>query len=140
MKLIGDARTLAYAVLEADSDRESEGLGSIYPRDLGITSSEAYLSYLQKQGYITALPKTGSSMRIANLSRSDSTNSIFVISIGTMRDTHNSIFNLGGYPHYKKGFVSIRKDGHGQFYTSSVALAATGQEPAIQPYFLAPLK
>lgn len=140
MKLFEDARTLAFAVLEADSDRESKGLASIYPRDLGITSGIAYLSYLQQHGIIPAVPKTSTSMRIANISRSDSKDTIFVTSIGTMRDIHTAIHNIGGYPNYKKGYLSVKKDGNGQFYASTVPLVSTGQEPPNEPHFLEPEK
>ncbi len=140
MKLIQDAQTLAFAILEVDSERESKGLPSIYPRDLDLDSGKAYLSYLLEHGFISAVPNTSPSMRVANLSRSDSADTIFVTSIGTMRDIHTMIHNLGGYPNYKKGFLSIKKNGNGQFYASSVALSATGQEPPIQPQFLEPEK
>ena len=136
MRLFEEARTLAFAVLEADSDRESKGLPPIYPRDLGITSGKAYLSYLQQHCIISAVPKTSTSMRIANLSRSDSVDTIFVTSIGTMRDIHTMIHNIGGYPNYKKGYISVRKDGKGQFYASTVPLVSSGQEPPNEPHFL----
>lgn len=131
-----DAQGLAIAVLEADSDRESKGLASVYPRDLGLTSRNAYFSYLQQQGILSTIPKTGSSMRIANLCRPDSEDMIFVTSIGTMRNIHTMIHNLGGYPNYEKGFISIKKNGSGKFFQSSVPLSATGQEPTNEPYYL----
>ena len=136
MKMFEDAQSLAYAVLEADSDRESKALASIYPRDLGITSGGAYLAYLEQQGVISFIPKTSRSIRISNVSRSDSADTIFLTSIGTMRDIHTMIHNIGGYPNYKKGYISVRKNGTGQFYASTVPLESTGQEPPNEPHFL----
>lgn len=136
MKVFEDSRRLAFAIAETDAERAAKNQPSIYPRDLGTLSSMEYFSYLHAQGIIKKIPSTIQNLRIGNISRSDDSSTIFIISIGTMRDIHAMIHSIGGVPNYQKGFLSIQKGGKGQFYPSSAPLASTGLKPPCNPPFL----
>ncbi len=87
------------------------------------------MRYLVNQGVLPDIPKRAQSLRLANRSRSDPPETVFLLSTGVMRDIHTMIHNIGGYPHYASGYLSIKKDGGGQFYRTATPIQTTGREP-----------
>ncbi len=140
-KVMHDSIVIARQVFFEDESRMERNEPSIYPADLGITSTEEYVEFLRKNEYLFDPLETDlSAISIGNVSRSDPENTILVLSTGNMRDIHTMIHNLGsGPPDYKKGYIAFKKNRNGQFYPLNERHneALVGADPPRTPAFLA---